>query len=81
MAHQDKNCSLYYVTPTKFQGFEYSKKELQYYSEQTKQICFAIQKFLSISNDKEELASLVYPDYDSWMWSENFKLKAKEIWR
>ena len=81
MAYQDKNCSLYYVSPTKYRKFRHSKRELQYYSEQTKQICFAIQKFLSISNDKEELASLVYPDYDSWMWSENFKLKAKEIWR
>lgn len=81
MAHQNKNCSLYYVTPTKFNGFTYDKKELEYYSNQTQRVCYAIQKFLSISNDKEELASLVYPDYDSWMWSDNMKLKAKEIWR
>jgi hypothetical protein len=43
-------------------------------------MAFSIQKFLSISDDKHELASLMYPNYDSWMWSSDMKEKAKKIW-
>ena len=44
-------------------------------------IAHGIRKFLSISNDKEELASLLYPNFDSWMWTDEMKQQAKKIWR
>jgi hypothetical protein len=41
---------------------------------------YSIQKFLSISDDKHELASFVYPNLDSWMWNGKMKEEAKKIW-
>ena len=41
----------------------------------------AIQKFLSISDDKNELAKIIMPDFDNWIWSGELKSEAKKIWR
>ena len=53
---------------------------LSAYKKQLKKVAFSIQKFLSISNDKHELASLVYPNFDSWTWSSGLKKEAKKVW-
>ena len=55
-------------------------KNLSVYKNQLKKVAFRIQKFLFISNDKHELASLIYPNYDSWTWSDFLKKEAKKIW-
>ena len=37
--------------------------------------------FLSISDDKNDLAKLVIPDFDDWKWSDGDINEAKQIWR
>ena len=77
-----------------FDGYEcwvdyISQKEVKSYKlsnveqlmKQVFAIAHSIRKFLSISNDKEELASLLYPNFDSWMWTDEMKQQAKQIWR
>ena len=45
-----------------------------------RQVSLAIMNLLSYSNDKYAIAQLYYPDLDSWMWGENEKSFAKQIW-
>ena len=42
---------------------------------------FNIQKFLSVSADPQELASLLYPNFDDWRWTDDLKIEAMKIWR
>ena len=69
---------LFFASPKDYKKFPL--KNLSAYKKQLKKVAFSIQKFLSISDDKHELASLMYPNYDSWMWSSDMKEKAKKIW-
>ena len=54
------------------------KDKLTTYKKQLKKVAFSIQKFLSISNDKHELASMLYPNFDKWEWSEDMIRKLKK---
>jgi len=81
MAHQNKIMKLVYSTPKAIWTQSFKYKDLENYRKVLEYCGFAIQKFLSVSKDKYELASMFYPDYDSWMWSEELKYKSKEIWR
>ena len=47
---------------------------------QIKTVAFTIQRFLSLSEDKHTLASLFFPNVDSWMWSDKMKKEASQIW-
>ena len=44
-------------------------------------ISLGLMKFLSISNDAYELASMFYPNFDSWMWNDDNKKQSTKIWR
>jgi hypothetical protein len=37
-------------------------------------------KLLAYSNDKYEIASLFYPNFDDWKWNEDEIKFAKTIW-
>ena len=78
MAYPKKKVELFFASPKDYKKFPL--KNLSAYKKQLKKVAFSIQKFLSISDDKHELASLMYPNYDSWMWSSDMKEKAKKIW-
>ena len=78
MAYPNNTVDLFFATPKDYKKF--TLKNLSVYKEQLKKVAFSIQKFLSISNDKHELASLIYPNYDSWTWSDFLKKEAKKIW-
>ena len=41
---------------------------------------FAMMNVLSYSDDIHTVASLFYPDYDYWMWSDEDKVAAKLLW-
>jgi hypothetical protein len=43
--------------------------------------CKSIMKLLSTSDDIQEVASLLVPDFDDWRWSEGEKKAAKKLWR
>jgi hypothetical protein len=58
----------------------FTLNNLSVHKKQLKKVAFSIQRFLSISDDKHELASLVYPNFDSWTWSGRLKTEAKKIW-
>ena len=79
MAYPDNSIDLFFATPKDYNKF--TLNNLSVYKKQLKRVAFSIQKFLSISNDKHELASLIYPNYDSWTWSDKLKREAKKIWR
>ena len=79
MAYPDNSIDLFFATPKDYRKF--TLDNLSVYKKQLKKVAFSIQKFLSISDDKHELASLVYPNYDSWTWGYQLKQEAKKIWR
>tara|TARA_R100001129_G_scaffold29954_1_gene19866 strand:- start:154 stop:909 length:756 start_codon:yes stop_codon:yes gene_type:complete len=78
MAYPNNSVDLFFATPKEHKKF--TLKNLSVYKNQLKQVAFSIQKFLSISDDRHELASLVYPNFDSWTWSDRLKREAKKIW-
>ena len=78
MAYPDSSVDLFFATPKEHKKF--TLKNLTLYKKQLRKVALSIQKFLSISDDKHELASLVYPNYDSWLWSGDMKDEANKIW-
>jgi len=78
MAYPKNSIDLFFATPKDYRKF--TLDNLSVYKKQLKKVAFSIQKFLSISDDKHELASLVYPNYDSWSWNYKLKQEAKKIW-
>jgi len=78
MAYPENSVDLFFATPKDYKKF--TLNNLSVYKKQFEKVAFSIQKFLSISNDKHELASLVYPNFDAWTWSDKLKQEAKKIW-
>ena len=78
MAYPDSSVDLFFATPKEHKTF--TLKNLTLYKKQLRKVALSIQKFLSISDDKHELASFVFPNFDSWMWSGDMKDEAKKIW-
>ena len=72
-------CWVDYISPKEVKSYKLTNVEAHMKS--VFAIAHGIRKFLSISNDKEELASLLYPNFDSWMWTDEMKQQAKKIWR
>ena len=77
MAYPNSSVDLFFATPKEHKKF--TLKNLTLYKKQLCKVALSIQKFLSISNDKYELASLMYPNLDSWLWS-GMKEEANKIW-
>ena len=77
MAYPKNSVDLFFATPKEYKKF--TLDNLALHKAQLVKVALGIQKFLSISDDKNELASLVYPNLDSWMWS-SMKDEAREIW-
>ena len=48
--------------------------------EEVRKIALAIMNLLSISNDKNEIANMFYPNFDDWKWGEDEIKFAKTIW-
>ena len=80
MAYQDKEVHLFYVTPRDYKVFKLSKNTLKVYQKQLLNIAFAIQNYLSQSEDKVILTNRTYPNFDKWEWSDYMKNEAKKIW-
>ena len=77
MAYPNSSVDLFFATPKEHKKF--TLKNLTSYKKQLHKVALSIQKFLSISDDKHELASLIYPNLDSWLWS-GMKEEANKIW-
>jgi len=77
MAYPTNSVDLFFATPKEHKKF--TLKNLTSYKKQLHKVALSIQKFLSISDDKHELASLVYPNLDSWFWF-GMKEEANKIW-
>ena len=77
-AFPEKELWLDYITPKK--SVSYRVQNVEKRLNEVIKIAFGLQKFLSISSDPLELASMVYPNYDDWMWSDAMKQQAKQIW-
>ena len=77
MAYPNSSVDLFFATPKEHKRF--TLKNLTLYKKQLRKVALSIQKFLSISDDKHELASLIYPNLDSWLWS-GMKEEANKIW-
>ena len=77
MAYPNNSIDLFFATPKEHKKFPL--KSLTSYKKQLEKVAYSIQKFLSISDDKHELASLIYPNLDSWLWS-GMKEEANKIW-
>ena len=82
MAYPTHETEVFYATPQKCNAFKLENLEI--YQKQIKEVALGMMKFLSISNDKQELASMVLPDADDWKWSENTINEVKQkvqAWR
>ena len=78
MAYPSNEIELFFASSKNHKKFKLTN--LAEYKKQLEKVAHTIQKFLSISNDKHELASFVYPNTDSWMWGTQMKEEAKKIW-
>ena len=78
MAYPKSSVDLFFASPKEHKKF--TLKNLSVYKKQLVKVALGIQKFLSISNDKHELASMLYPNFDKWEWSEDMIKEAKKIW-
>ena len=78
MAYPNNSLDLFFATHKDYKKF--SLKNLEEYKKQLEKVAYSIQRFLSISRDKYELASFVYPNFDSWTWGYKMKEEAKKIW-
>ena len=77
MAYPKSSVDLFFASPKEHKKF--TLKNLSTYKKQLTKVAFGIQKFLSISNDRHEIASLTYPNLDSWLWT-GMKDEASKIW-
>ena len=77
-AFPDKELWCDYVTKKEAVSFKVQNVEQRL--KEVINVAFGLQKFLSISDDPFELASMHHPNYDSWMWSEDMKQQASKIW-
>ena len=73
MAYPEHQCNVVYASPKAYQTFLIDYEEIKYHQRQIKSVAFGLMKFLAISDDKEELASIIHPNYDSWTWSDYLK--------
>jgi len=79
MAYPNDSVDLFFATPKEHKKF--TLDNLTAHKKQLEKVAYSMQKFLSISNDKHELASFVYPNFDSWTWGYKMKEEAKKIWK
>jgi len=77
MAYPKSSVDLFFASPKEYKKF--TLKNLSAYKKQLTKVAFGIQKFLSVSDDKHEIASLTYPNLDSWLWT-GMKDEASKIW-
>ena len=73
MAYPEHQCNVVYASPKAYQTILIDYEEIKYHQRQIKSVAFGLMKFLAISDDKEELASIIHPNYDSWTWSDYLK--------
>jgi hypothetical protein len=78
-AFPECECWVDYITPNK--STSYKLTDINQKFVEIQDIVFGLRKFLSISNDTKELASMLYPNLDSWMWNDEMINEAKRIWR
>tara|TARA_Y100001937_G_scaffold53200_1_gene73391 strand:+ start:2709 stop:3500 length:792 start_codon:yes stop_codon:yes gene_type:complete len=69
-----------YVTTKKAEVVTLRVTDVDKHIKEVEKVALAIMRLLSYSNDKYEIANLSYPDYDSWMWSDQEKQFARTIW-
>ena len=77
MAYPKSSVDLFFASPKEHKKF--TLKNLSAYKKQLVKVALGIQKFLSVSDDKHEIASLTYPNLDSWLWT-GMKDEANKIW-
>lgn len=69
-----------YCTKYKNDVFSYAVYDVESNVEMLKKGALGIMKLLSISDDKNYLASLFLPNLDDWRWGEEQTKEAKSIW-
>ena len=67
-----------YITPKEVMSYKIQRPD--YYIRQVEIAANGLRQVLSYSDDIIECCQLVYPDLDHWMWSDNMKRIAKDVW-
>jgi len=70
-----------YVTTKKAEMISMQVKNIDEHIKTVRSVANAIMNLLSYSNDKNQIAKLFYPNFDSWLWGEDEIKLAKTIWR
>ena len=84
LAYPNLKANVCYASPKNYTKFLITEDEIKLHQKQVKALAFGLMKFLSISDDKEELASIIHPNYDMWTWSDYMKeqsSKTIQSWR
>jgi hypothetical protein len=66
-AHPDCEVLFAYVTPKKF--IVHKLESYQTHLESVRQIAIRMERFLRLSKDPHELAALLVPDFENFMWN------------
>tara|TARA_R110002012_G_scaffold135303_2_gene289019 strand:+ start:270 stop:1040 length:771 start_codon:yes stop_codon:yes gene_type:complete len=79
LAYPNYRADVFYASPKAFNKFIINEKEIKLHQKQIHSLAIGLMKFLAISDDKEELASIIHPNYDAWTWSEYMKEQSSKI--
>ena len=73
LAYPNYRADVFYASPKATNKFIIDEADIKKHQKQIHSLAIGLMKFLSISDDKEELASIIHPNYDAWTWSEYMK--------
>tara|TARA_R100000988_G_C4002562_1_gene170100 strand:+ start:322 stop:1068 length:747 start_codon:yes stop_codon:yes gene_type:complete len=77
-AYPENDLWLDYVTPREAVSHRVANKKA--HQETVMKIIFGLEKFLSLSRDTQELASILTPDTDDWRFNNGIRNQADDIW-
>ena len=77
-AYPDHELWIDYVTPREV--ISHKVQNVADHQKTVMKIVHGLEKFLSISNDTNELASILTPDVDDWRFNDGIRKQAGDIW-
>ena len=79
LAYPNYRADVFYASPKATNKFIIDEADIKKHQKQIHSLAIGLMKFLSISDDKEELASIIHPNYDAWTWSQYMKEQSSKI--
>ena len=78
--HLEKIGHLDYISKNQANSFTFYKDDILEGYKQLEIATHSLRNLLGISSDLKEICQFVYPNYDSFLWTDYLKNEAKQIW-